>query len=191
VRWLLPRLASFREAHPLIDVRVRTHNNKVDLAAEGLDMAIRFGDGAWHGVQSDHILQAPLSPLCTPHLAARLDAPRSLASVALLRSYRREEWPAWFAGAGAEAPAITGPVFDSLSLMVQAAIDGAGVALAPPAMFGRELHARQLVQPFSIAVDVGGYWLTWLKSKPATSAMLAFRDWCRSPAFQQQAYNPG
>src|ERR1700733_15140098 len=53
VRWLLPRLAQFREEHPLIEVRVRTHNNKVDLAAEGLDMAIRFGDGAWHGVSAE------------------------------------------------------------------------------------------------------------------------------------------
>jgi LysR family transcriptional regulator of beta-lactamase len=190
VRWLLPRLAQFREAYPLIEVRVRTHNNKVDLAGEGLDMAIRFGDGAWHGVSADEILKAPLAPLCTPALAARLDGPRALASVPLLRSYRREEWPAWFAAAGVEAPAISGPVFDSLSLMVQAAIDGAGVALAPPVMFGRELHARQLVQPFPILAEAGGYWLTALKSKPPSPAMTAFRAWCQSHEFRQQAYEP-
>jgi len=190
VRWLLPRLAQFRGVNPLIEVRVRTHNNKVDLAAEGLDMAIRFGDGAWHGVWADEILKAPLAPLCTPPLAARLDSPQALASVPLLRSYRREEWPAWFAAAGVEAPAISGPVFDSLSLMVQAAIDGAGVALAPPVMFGRELHARQLVQPFPVLTEVGSYWLTALRSKPPSPAMAAFRAWCQSPEFHRQAYGP-
>lgn len=188
VRWLLPRLAQFREANPLVEVRLQTHNNKVDLAAEGLDVAIRFGDGAWHGVQAEEILRAPLTPLCTPWLADRLDGPRALASVPLLRSYRREEWPAWFAAAGVEAPRVSGPVFDSLSLMVQAAIDGAGVALAPPVMFGRELHARQLVQPFATAVDAGSYWLTWLKSAPLSPAATAFRAWCRSPAFHAQPY---
>jgi LysR family transcriptional regulator, regulator of gene expression of beta-lactamase len=191
VRWLLPRLAQFREAHPLSDVRVRTHNNKVDLAAEGLDMAIRFGDGAWHGVQAAEILKAPLTALCTPQIAARLDSPQALASVTLLRSYRREEWPVWFASVGVEPPSLSGPVFDSLSLMVQAALQGDGVALAPPVMFGRELHARQLVQPFPASVDVGSYWLTSLKSRTPSPAMMAFKDWCLSPAFHQQAYEPG
>ncbi|HZC15857.1 MAG TPA: LysR family transcriptional regulator [Caulobacteraceae bacterium] len=190
VRWLLPRLPRFREAHPLIEVRILTHNNKVDLAAEGLDMAIRFGDGAWHGVQANEVLRAPLSPLCTPQLAARLDTAQDLASLPLLRSYRRDEWPAWFAAGGLEAPRLNGPVFDSLSLMVQAALLGAGVALAPPSMFGRELHARQLVQPFPVLADVGSYWLTSLKSKPATAAMTAFGDWCLDPEFREQVYGP-
>jgi LysR family transcriptional regulator of beta-lactamase len=190
VRWLLPRLAQFRELHPLIEVHIRTHNNKVDLAAEGLDMAIRFGEGVWHGVEADQILKAPLSALCSPKFAARLETVQSLASMPLLRSYRRDEWSTWFANAGVEAPAISGPVFDSISLMVQAAADGAGVALAPPTMFGRELHTRQLIQPFPTVADVGSYWLTWLKPTPPSPAMIAFRAWCQSPEFQQQAYSP-
>ncbi len=190
VRWLLPRLADFREANPLVDVRLSTHNNKVDMAVEGLDMAIRFGDGAWHGTQAEEILRAPLTPLCTPWLASRLDSAQALASVPLLRSYRREEWPAWFEAAGVEAPHVSGPVFDSLSLMVQAAIQGSGVALAPPLLFGRELHARQLVQPFEATVEAGSYWLTWLKSRPLAPAASAFADWCRAPAFQTPVYSP-
>jgi len=188
VRWLLPRLEAFREAHPLVELRLLTHNNKVDMAAEGLDMAIRFGDGAWHGAMAQEIMTAPMSPLCTPRLAARLESPRDLASVPLLRPFRNQDWLAWFAAAGVEAPRLSGPMFDSSSLMVQAAVQGAGVALAPPRMFGRELHARQLVQPFPIEVEVGGYWLTWLKSRAATPAMEAFRGWCQDPAFLTQPY---
>ncbi|THD81268.1 MAG: transcriptional regulator GcvA [Phenylobacterium sp.] len=190
VRWLLPRLAAFQEAHPLIELRLLTHNNKVDLAAEGLDLAIRFGDGAWHGVRAEQILTAPLTPLCTPRLAARLESPQDLASLPLLRSYRSQEWPAWFAAVGLEAPRLSGPVFDSLSLMIQAAAMGAGVALGPPSLFGRELHARELVQPFPVTVEVGSYWLTSLTSRPLTPAMEAFRAWCQAPAFQQAAYEP-
>ncbi|HSV02721.1 MAG TPA: LysR family transcriptional regulator [Phenylobacterium sp.] len=188
VRWLLPRLGRFREAHPLIDLRLSTHNNKVDLAAEGLDMAIRFGDGAWHGVQAEEILRAPVTPLCAPRLAARLESPRDLASVPLLRSYRAQEWPTWFTAAGLEPPQVSGPVFDSLSLMIQAAGQSAGVALGPPGLFGRELHARVLVQPFPVSVEVGSYWLTSLKSRALTPAMAAFRAWCQAPEFQHAAY---
>jgi LysR family transcriptional regulator of beta-lactamase len=139
-------------------------------------------------VRAVEILKAPLSPLCTPQIAARLDSPQDLASVPLLRSYRREEWPAWFGTIGVEPPLLSGPVFDSLSLMVQAALQGAGVALAPPNMFGRELHTGQLVQPFPTVADVGSYWLTSLKSKPLSPAMAAFEDWCQSASFHQQTY---
>ena len=145
VRWLLPRIAAFREAYPLIELRLLTHNNKVDLAAEGLDMAIRFGDGAWHGVWAEEILSAPLSPLCPPTLAARLDSPRDLVSVPLLRPYRNRDWFAWFAAAGVEAPRLSGPVFDSTSLMVQAAVQGIGGSLPPPHPLGPQPPTPELV----------------------------------------------
>ena len=66
VGWLLPRLRHFQQTHPFVDLRLLTHNNRVDMAGEGLDYAIRFGDGAWHGTHAQQIFQAPLSPMCTP-----------------------------------------------------------------------------------------------------------------------------
>jgi LysR family transcriptional regulator of beta-lactamase len=184
VRWLLPRMAAFRAAHPLIEPRLFTHNNKVDLAAEGLDMAIRFGDGAWPGVHAEQILAAPLTPLCAPRLARRLETPRDLASLPLLRSYRRDEWPAWFVAAGVAPPQPAGPVFDSLTLTVHAAVLSEGVALAPAQMFSREIETGQLVQPFAISVDVGAYWLTSLKARPLSPSMEAFGAWCRTAEFR-------
>jgi hypothetical protein len=68
---LLPRLRAFRTAYPLIDLRLLTNNNKVDLVAEGLDYAIRFGDGAWHVNESEMIMEAPLAPLCSPALSGK------------------------------------------------------------------------------------------------------------------------
>lgn len=51
VGWLLPRLADFQAKHPFIDLRLSTHNNRVDVAAEGLDYAIRFGAGRGTGLK--------------------------------------------------------------------------------------------------------------------------------------------
>ena len=51
VGWLLPRLAAFREAHPFVDLRLLTNNNRVDLSGEGLDGAILFGSGDWPGLR--------------------------------------------------------------------------------------------------------------------------------------------
>ncbi|WP_336964507.1 LysR family transcriptional regulator [Sphingobium aquiterrae] len=175
--WLLPHLPDFQAAHPWIDLRLFTNNNRVDLAGEGLDMAIRFGDGAWHGTQADLLMDVALTPACAPALTAGLDDPRALLRAPLLRSYRADEWPRWFAAAGIDAPPVRGPVFDSSITMAQAAMQGAGVALLPAAMFQRELEAGALVRPFATEARTGAYWLTWLKSRTPTPAMTSFAGW--------------
>lgn len=176
VGWLLQRLDAFHEAHPFVDLRLSTNNNRVDIAAEGLDFAIRFGDGAWHGTEARLLFEAPFTPLCIPAMAARLQVTADLGRETLLRSYRND-WPDWFAAAGVAAPAIGGPMFDSSWVMIEAALQGAGVALAPVSMFERELREGRLVQPFETEVVTGSYWLTRLKSKEPSAAMQAFEDW--------------
>ena len=175
--WLLPRLDAFARLHPAIDLRIATNNNRVDLAGEALDYAIRFGDGAWHGTQAERLLAAPLAPLCTPAIAARLKTPADLVPERLLRSYRADEWALWFAVAGVPVPVLRGPVFDSSALMAAAAASGQGVALAPPSMFAHDLAAERLVQPFAVEIDAGRYWLTRLMSRPESEAMRRFREW--------------
>jgi LysR family transcriptional regulator, regulator of gene expression of beta-lactamase len=175
--WLLPRLAHFHATYPRVDLRLFTNNNRVDIAGEGLDFAIRFGDGAWHGTESVPLMAAPLTPLCAPALAAGLRDPRDLLAHPLLRSYRADEWPRWFAAAGIPAPPLHGVVFDTSLAMVEAAIQGHGIALAPATMFTRPLDQHALVRPFPLEVSSGRYWLTWLKSRTPSPAMQAFRSW--------------
>lgn len=176
--WLLPRLAEFARRHPGVDVRLSTHNNRVDPAGEGLDYAIRYGRGTWPGMESRFLMAAPVAPLCTPAIAAQLRSPSDLARCALLRSYFVDDWRLWFEAAQLAPPGpINGPMFDSSLTMVQCALQGHGVALAPPAMFAPELAEGRLVQPFAIELDAGGYWLTRLALKPAGAGARAFADW--------------
>lgn len=179
VGWLLPRLQEFQKQHPFIDIRVSTNNNRVDMAAEGLDFAIRFGQGSWHGTDAFRLFDAPLSPLCTPKLAETLKTPTDLVEATLLRSYRSDEWSTWFAAAGVtpSAQVNAGIVFDTSLGMMEAALQGLGVALAPPSMFSRHLASGAIIQPFPVTISLGSYWLTRLQSKPQTSAMQAFSDW--------------
>jgi LysR family transcriptional regulator of beta-lactamase len=179
VGWLLPRLADFQARHPFIDLRLSTHNNRVDVAAEGLDYAIRFGNGAWHGTDALPLFEAPLSVLCTAQIAAQLRSPADLLQQTLLRSYRTDEWAEWFTAAGvtgAVQPART-VVFDSSLGMMEAAQQGVGVALAPPLMFERLLASDAIRQPFAVSISTGSYWLTRLQSRAETTAMLAFKAW--------------
>lgn len=177
IGWLIPRLSQFQQLHPYIDLRLLTNNNRVDLAGEGLDAAVRFGDGAWHGTHAQMLLRAPLSPMCTPMLAQQLREPADLARQTLLRSYRTQEWEGWFAGLDQTAPLARGAMFDSSLTLAEAAAQGAGIALLPARMFEHMLQQGRLVRPFAHEVDTGAYWLTYLKSRQTSSALQTFRQW--------------
>ncbi len=112
-------------------------------------------------------------------MAEALREPADLANCALLRSYRSDEWTSWFAAAGIHAPpqANKAIVFDSSLSMVEAALQGIGVALAPPSMFSRHLASGAIEQPFPTTISLGSYWLTRLQSRSQTPAMLAFSSW--------------
>lgn len=179
VGWLLPRLEAFRAHAPFVDLRLSTHNNRVDIAAEGLDYAIRFGSGAWNALDALELFEAPLTVLCTPGIAARMSGPQDIFRETLLRSYRSDEWPTWLAAAGigdATAP-LRGMVFDTSLAMIEAAAQGAGLALAPPLMFPRLCRSGAIVQPFEVSISTGSYWLTRLQSRCPTRAMQSFADW--------------
>ncbi|WP_119273665.1 LysR family transcriptional regulator [Taklimakanibacter deserti] len=180
IGWLMPRLAAFKAQHPHVDLRLKTNNNRSDVLLDGLDFFIRFGDGAWQGMDALHLMAAPLSPVCAPTLRERLRKPADLAHVELLRSYRIDEWPLWFKAAGIAPPNLRGWMFDSSLTLVEAAARGVGVALVPVAMFVSDIAAGRIVQPFAITADIGSYWLTRLKSRAETQAMKAFRQWLQA-----------
>jgi LysR family transcriptional regulator, regulator of gene expression of beta-lactamase len=115
-------------------------------------------------------------------------APGDLAGIPLLRSYRADEWPRWFAAARSPCPALTGPVFDSSVTMAVAAMGGAAVALLAAAMFTHALSGGALVQPFDV-LETGSCWLTRLKTRVPSQAMTAFRDWLIAVAYGSRTYH--
>jgi LysR family transcriptional regulator, regulator of gene expression of beta-lactamase len=178
--WLMPRIEHFNEAHPDIDLRISTNNNRVEITREGLDMAIRFGAGSWTGLEAEPLLAAPMTPLCAPDVAKRLRVPDDLARETLLRSYRKDEWEQWFDAAGIACPPLNGPVLDSSIALAELAAEGFGVALLPSAMFNRQITAGRLVRPYDVTVSAGSYYLTRPVGKAVTPAMATFASWLRS-----------
>ncbi len=108
IGWLLPRLETFKEQHPLVDLRLKTNNNQADMLLDGLDYFIRFGDGAWHGTDAIHLMDVALSPVCTPLIGGRLRRPADLANEELLRSVPKGRMAAVVQGRGHRAAKPSG-----------------------------------------------------------------------------------
>ena len=179
VGWLIPRLSSFQQAHPNVEVRISTNNNRVEILREGLDMAIRFGAGQWDGHDVEPLMDAPLAPVCSPEMSKRIVNTDDLGRETLLRSYRPNEWTRWFSDMGMTCPPMSGPVLDSSIALADLAEYGAGVALLPVAMFEHRIAEGKLVQPFTSSISAGQYYLTWPADRTLTPAMVDFTQWLR------------
>jgi LysR family transcriptional regulator, regulator of gene expression of beta-lactamase len=176
--WLVPRLPRFHARFPQIELRLTTHNNDpVDFDRDPVDLAIRYGDGDWPGLAAERLFDYRLTPLCAPRLAAALQEPAALWTVPLLRTDDRN-WSIWLAVAGLPSLPMAGPVFDSTRMMIEAAMEGMGVALASPDLFAGEIADGRLRQPFSLCVPNGlAYWVIHPEGREPGPRAQAFRDW--------------
>ncbi len=181
-KWLVPRLPSFQEAHPEIDVRVATSVALVDFRRDDVDVAIRYGHGDWPGLRADWLMTEETFPVCAPALRdgeTPLRRPAELARHTLLHMSVRDDWHQWLTAAGVDGVDVTrGHTFDSYVTLLQAAIDGLGVALGRTPFVEADLAAGRLVAPFQVTLPAdAGFYVVAPTATADRPPVPAFRDW--------------
>jgi LysR family glycine cleavage system transcriptional activator len=155
-RWLAPRIGAFLDRHPHAEVNLTATAELTDFARDAVDVCIRWGRGGYAGVRAELLMEDELFPVLSPALAARrrLACPADLAGLPLLRS-DGEDWLPWFRRAGLDWPEPSGGLMISDSaVLVQAAIEGRGVALARRSLAALALREGKLLRPFELSVPV-------------------------------------
>ncbi|MFN3658637.1 MAG: LysR substrate-binding domain-containing protein [Pseudolabrys sp.] len=178
IRWLIPRLGSFRKQHPDIDVRITTGGAAAPFAVDWT-CGITLGDGDFPGLAAEPLFAADLMPVCAPALAAQLSAPAELKNAPLLRvSHAPQDWPRWLKAAGVPRLTPKGPQFEFYGQALQAAVDGLGVAMGIRPYIDDDLAAGRLVAPFALSVPKGARWfLVYDRARAEEPGFVAFRAW--------------
>jgi LysR family transcriptional regulator, glycine cleavage system transcriptional activator len=190
VKWLLPRLSTFQEAHPKIDVRITTSTNLVDFRSGDVDAAIRYGRGHWEGLRADWLMADELFPVCSPALLngkRPLRTPEDLRDHVLLHTgaSNSDDWRLWLTAAGlptdiSKQPGIT---FDLSLMTVQAAVDGIGVAMGRTSYVQDDIAKGRLVVPFNITLPAdAGFYLVSPDVRADPPKLKAFREWLLASA---------
>jgi LysR family glycine cleavage system transcriptional activator len=186
-KWLVHRLGRFAALHPEIDLRVSATMHHVDFAREEVDLAVRHGDGKWPGLEAVNLCPETLFPVCSPKLASgrrRLRQPSDLLKLPLLHLDDRTDWVKWLdAAAIAGANVDHGPVLNHASMLIDAAADGQGVALARTTLAAWDLINRRLVRPFATALPLSKtYWIVCSRAASMLPKIAMFRDWLLAEA---------
>lgn len=152
VRWLIPRLPDFVAQYPGIEPEVITSTATPEKASESFDVAIRRGLQGWPpSLQLRPYLKDEALVVGAPALFRdkqhQIESPRDLAGQVLLcaRS-RKSDWDDWLRQSGAARFKPMGRLhLDHLHLILQAAVDGLGVAMAPRSLLAHDLQQRRLL----------------------------------------------
>jgi LysR family transcriptional regulator, glycine cleavage system transcriptional activator len=185
-KWLVNRLSRFTEIHPEIDLRVAANDQRVDFAREDVDLAVRHGDGRWPELDVVRLCSERLFPVCSPRLVrgrSRVVSAADLLRFPLLRLDDWTTWGHWFEAAGVAAPAKPGPILNRASMLIDAAIDGQGVALARTALAAWDIIHRRLVRPVDVSLPLANtYWIVCPRATASTPKIAAFRQWMLAEA---------
>jgi LysR family transcriptional regulator, glycine cleavage system transcriptional activator len=180
-RWVIPRFASFAEAHPEIDVELSTFANN-ELINQA-DAAFRFGEGDWPGQSNHYLFGREVALVGAPHFLARLggvERPVDISRFPLLdHKHTPLRWSEFAQAHGIEdfvPDRITH--FGFYALVIRAAIAGQGLALVPRGLIADELENGKLANPKGLGfVSRHAYWLTCPLDRPQRPAMQTFLDW--------------
>lgn len=185
-RWLMPRLGSFQDQYPDVELRLSASNQDIDFNQSDIDMAVRFGLGDWSAVESEFLMGMSVVPVCSPALLERktpLRSPEDLRAFTLIHvSTRMDEWPNWLRSVEVDYKGFGKDLrFSSTSLATGAAREGLGVALADRNLMAKELQRGELVIPFDISLDSqSAFYLVSPSNRSLNYCMSAFRDWVLS-----------
>lgn len=188
-KWLLPRIDRFQAAWPDTDVRLETSLKAVDFVAQRVDVGVRYGMGSWPGLTADRLMDEEVYPVCSPRLLrrhGRLRKPNDLARETLIHDLSMDShtgfpsWETWLRKAGAtEVSTKRGMQINNSAAVLQAAIDGHGVALARSVMAHDDLAAGRLVRLFP-DIDCSSalaYYVVYRPECAHLPRLIAFRDW--------------
>jgi LysR family transcriptional regulator, glycine cleavage system transcriptional activator len=192
-RWLVPRLPIFRQQYPRVQVEVIADSRVLDLRVEGIDLAIRFGQGRYRGYSSSLLMEDCVLPVCSPRLLTRRGSIRSidaLLELPLLHDAGAEgdeslsDWHSWLDQLRrVDLPCHAGQRFSHAGLLIEAAVHGLGVALGRLSLVTDHLTAGTLVSPCPLATPTAyQYHVVGLPERMASREVADFVQWLRGEA---------
>lgn len=197
LKWLFPRLIRFDQSHPEIPISIITDPTPTNFASDHETLAIRYGLGRYPGLHVEWLFGETLFPVCAPSLLERgppLDRVEDLVHHTILMDDtikiqgKGPSWASWLTAAGAELDIRSqARRFGQANMVVQAAVEGLGVALGREPLVTDELTAGRLIRPFPVTVPSDfAYYLVCPKDRLNDHRVVAFRDWLTVEARQMQ-----
>ncbi|MDN2664842.1 transcriptional regulator GcvA [Psychromonas sp. 14N.309.X.WAT.B.A12] len=195
-RWLMPCIHEFYDAHPNIDLNLAANFAEPIYRNEEVDIGICHGKCDQTDMQQELLFRDYIYPVASPELLKKitLNTPEDLNKTTLLHDSLPNakfgtSWSRWLSELNIEGISCnSGYSFNQVDLIVQAALNGQGVALGRHALVAKEIENGRLVPLFGHSVEDGGIYVMYLKKLADRPQVSDFISWIKgqSVTFEQQ-----
>jgi DNA-binding transcriptional LysR family regulator len=184
MRWLIPRLHRFQAAHPGVEVRLSASDQPVDFSRSSFEVAIRVGAGDWpREAVVTPLFDEQIGPVCAPSLlrASSVKSPKDLEGLPFLHTKTRPHaWRDWAHRVDWKPKSFPGQHFEHFYFLLEAAVAGLGVAIAPLQLVEEDLRAGRLVAPLGFVPSDQVY--VALRRQGRSHKAAAFVAWLKAEA---------
>lgn len=159
--WLMPRFSDFWAKHPGFDLSITPSIDVIDLRREGFDMAIRYGDGDWPGVEATHLVSADYTVVAAPSLLAgrRVASFEDLYDLPWFFESIHQEPRLWAEASGLDPARCQIRELATLTMLLSVIRAGAGVTVVASALVSDDLEKGRLVPLMQETRDRTGYYI--------------------------------
>ena len=159
LKWLVPILPSFRREHPGISLLLDTNDTFVDFETSDVDVALRFGEPGWDGLHHELVKREELIVVASPSLVDEMDLPmlaKDIVRLPMLHDAFNVSWDKWAEQMGTDPQEVSSQSIKYVdsAVLLEAAIDGQGVALARHLLAARDLVLGRLIRLHDSAVHL-------------------------------------
>ena len=186
IKWLVPKLPTFRMQHPRITLFLDTNDEVIDFDDSEVDVALRYGIPNWGELYCERLMDEELIVVASPSLVANKKLPMTPAAIArlpLLHDHFNPGWDKWADVVGLNRSQVTsaGVKFRDSAVLIAAAIDGQGVVLARRLLLNNDLDANRIVRLDATAISLDrALYFVCRAGDQDRSAIHSFKNWLLS-----------
>ena len=181
--WLIPRLSSFCDKYPDVEIQMLTigRNSELDLAAT--DFGLYWGSNAPTDAREKFLFDDVLVPVCRPDVADQIRSPRDITKFKLLSAVPYPQWGRWLAAHNLTTQRYNEIKFANGALAIDAALAGLGIAIAQQAYTQAMVEAGRLVAPLPcLRQNRRAYYLVYRPAVAQTHLGRIYLEWLESVA---------
>lgn len=172
--WLIPRLKRLESGEPPLRIVLDVDLRQNDIGSEGIDLSVRCGRGGIPGRISVRLFEEWIFPVGSPEMAKAVGsgAPERMLKFPLIHDSDATGWRAWLGAHGIDyRPRPQDRRFEDYNLVLDAAANGLGIALARPPLTEKQMEAGRLVAVDTRTVlNPVSYWMDRPEGRPRPAA---------------------
>lgn len=178
--WLMPRIGAFWAEFPEVKININPSMELIDLRRDGVDLAVRYGDGNWPGLEAELLTDGEFVVVAHPDLVQGRQVGKlsDLVDLPWVMETHMMERRRIVEKEGIDLSEVALTTMQTSGLVMSAVTAGLGVSVQPKSLVEAQIAAGNVVSLHRFTQCELGYYVVTRPGGLTENAEI-FRKWLR------------